>query len=78
MQLAYDALSGLREPGRGVSALLAVIVHVAFFAFLYFGVNWHPKVREPLVAELWSELPPVRKAVPEPQPAPPPEARPSS
>ena len=75
-----------REPGRVGSALLAAVVHVLFFAFLYFGVSWQPKVRQPVVAELWNELPPVKpvpakpqepvKPPPPPKPAPPPEPPP--
>jgi colicin import membrane protein len=48
------------EPGRATSALLAIFVHTLFFAFLYFGVSWQPKPQEPMMAELWKELPPVR------------------
>jgi hypothetical protein len=43
---------------------LAIVVHVAFFAFLYFGVSWQRKQPEPLVAELWSELPPPKPLAP--------------
>jgi len=62
----------LREPGRTASWLLAVVVHVAFFAFLYIGVSWRPKPQPPLSAELWSELPPVRQQPAKPRPEPPP------
>ncbi|MCC7546721.1 MAG: cell envelope integrity protein TolA [Burkholderiales bacterium] len=69
------------ETGRMASAALAIAVHAAFFAFLYFGINWQPKEREPLMAELWSELPPrkpvsARQEPPPPRPAPKPQPRP--
>ena len=66
------SLKGGSEPGKTAALALAIVVHVAFFAFLYFGISWQRKPQEPLVAELWSELPPprpqppVNKVVPEP------------
>ena len=50
----------VREPGKSASLALAVAVHLAFFIFLYFGINWQRKVQPPLEAELWAELPPVK------------------
>src|SRR5512134_3937822 len=82
-------LKGMREPGLLASALLAVVVHALFFAFLYFGVSWQPKPQEPLVAELWKELPavrpqpakateiPARPPAPPPPPPPPPKPQPA-
>ena len=66
--------SGAREPGWAASWALAIAVHAVFFAFLYFGLSWRPKLQPPLTAELWSELPPVRQAPARPrvEPAPPP------
>ena len=60
------------EPGRFTSGLLAVAVHVLFIAVLVFGIRWQQRVPEPLVAELWQEIP-----TPKPQPvARPPEPPP--
>jgi colicin import membrane protein len=73
--------SAPREPGWAASWALAIAVHAVFFAFLYFGVSWRPKLQSPLSAELWSELPPVRQAPSKPRveprsepPPPPPQA----
>lgn len=62
-----------REPGETTSLILAIGVHLAFFVFLYFGISWKPKVQEPVMAELWSELPPIRRTenVDESRPPPP-------
>ncbi len=63
------------EPGRLPAALLAIVVHSAFFALIVFGVSWQVKLPEPAIAELWDQLPPmqnVREALP-PTPAPEPE-----
>ncbi len=37
----------VREPGRSASLALAVAVHLAFFVFLYFGINWQRKPCRP-------------------------------
>lgn len=61
------------EPGRWPAALLAVIVHSAFFALIVFGVSWRVKLPDPAIAELWDQLPPiqnVREVVPTPVPEP--------
>lgn len=76
-----------REPGAGFSWALAIAVHVALFAVLVFGIRWKTK-QDPVMAELWSELPPVVEPrveppppprvepKPEPRPEPKPEPRP--
>lgn len=66
-----------REPGHTISLILAIGVHLAFFVFLYFGVSWKPKVQEPVMAELWSELPPVRRTEKVDEPTPPPAQKPA-
>ncbi len=61
------------EPGRWPAALLAVIVHSAFFALIVFGVSWRVKLPDPAIAELWDQLPPARnllELVPTPVPEP--------
>ena len=71
------------EPGRLQAGVLAVLVHVVFFAFLIFGLNWKTLPPEGMAVELWISLPPppspVRsevKAPPPPPSPPPPEAKP--
>jgi len=63
------------EPGRFTSGLLAVAVHVLFIAVLVFGIRWQQRLPEPMVAELWQEIPPLKPQPvarpPEPPPPPP-------
>ena len=64
------------EPGKLPAALLAIIVHSAFFALIVFGVSWQVKLPEPAITELWDQLPPmqnVREVSPPPTPEPEPE-----
>ncbi|MFN0317133.1 MAG: TonB C-terminal domain-containing protein [Burkholderiales bacterium] len=64
------------EPGRIPSGMLAVGVHLAFFALLFFGVSWQTKIAEPIMVDLWEELPsekPVPVVAPPPPPAPKPK-----
>ena len=72
-----------RDPGAGFSWLLAITVHVALFAVLFFGIRWKTKQADPVMAELWSQLPALeqpRVEPPpprvEPKPPPPPEPKP--
>jgi colicin import membrane protein len=68
-------MSTYHEPGRVASGVLAVGVHVLFIALLVFGLSWQRRVPEPLVAELWRELPTkVEPVVKRPEPPPPPPA----
>ena len=60
------------DPGKLPAAILAVVVHLAFFTLIVFGVTWQVKNPLPLSAEIWDSLPPVRNAEPVPQPEPPP------
>lgn len=64
------------EPARVPAAVLAVLVHVLLFSFLFFGVRWSASAPEAVVVELWT-TPPVPEAVPEQvKPSPPPEPPP--
>jgi len=61
------------EPYKLPAGILALVVHVAFFALLFFGVNWHNEQPQGMEAEIWSELPaphiaPVRVEPPPPSP----------
>lgn len=64
------------QPGKLASGVLAVLVHLIFFAFLFFGVSWQRRPPEPVVADLWSSLPPVAKPQPKLEVVPPPPAPP--
>ncbi|HET7402070.1 MAG TPA: cell envelope integrity protein TolA [Usitatibacter sp.] len=67
------------QPGRLRAIFLAVLVHIAFFAFIVFGVTWQSRPTEPVQAELWDKLPPAKTATraAKTQPAPePPKAEP--
>src|SRR5690242_12376936 len=79
------------EPGRVPAGVLAVLVHIIFFAFMIFGLNWKTYPPEGMVVDLWSSLPqptqpvapaqPVIKEAPAPTPPkptpPPPEPKPA-
>ena len=58
------------EPGGTAPALLSVLVHFALFAVLVFGLHWQSRHPEPVVAELWSELPAILPAEPKVEPKP--------
>ncbi len=53
-------------PGRVVSWVLAVGMHALLLGVLFLGIRWQQRAPEPLMADLWKELPPARQA-----PAPP-------
>ena len=61
------------EPYKLPAGILALVVHSAFFALLYFGFNWNKQVSMPAMmsVELWTSLPdevvapPVRPKVEE-------------
>ncbi len=65
-----------REPHRFSAGLLALTVHVAFFALLIVGVRWQSQAPEDFAVELWSTLPTVA-VVPEQAPAQPAEPAPA-
>jgi colicin import membrane protein len=58
------------EPYRFPAGLLALVVHLAFFALLYFGVHWQSHPPESFVVEMWDNLPDT-EAAPERVPTPP-------
>ena len=58
------------EPYKFPAGALALVVHAVFFALLYFSFNWHVKIPENMVVEMWDSLP---DQVTEIAPPPPPE-----
>ncbi len=70
------------EPGLLPAGVLALLVHVAFFVFMIFGLSWKSYPPEGMVVDLWSSLPesappPARARPLPPKPAPsPPEVKP--
>ncbi len=60
----------MNEDRPGLSFTLALLVHGALFAFLYFSVQWTNQPIAPVQVELWSPPPPVSAAVPKVKPAP--------
>ena len=62
--LNAGALGGFPpEPGRRPAAVLAVLVHVAFFSILVFGLRWSTRAPEAVVVELWNPSPVVEPRV---------------
>jgi colicin import membrane protein len=57
------------DPGSKPAAVLAVLVHVAFFSILVFGLRWNTKAPDAVVVEIWS-TPAVEPRVEPPPPAP--------
>lgn len=52
------------EPYRLPAGLLALVVHGAFFALLYFGFTWQTRPAETMSVELWRSLPEADVAPP--------------
>ncbi len=61
--------------GKGPAIAMAVLVHLALFTLLFFGVNWSNKEPPPVQVELWNNLPEQKVAearpAPEQKPEPP-------
>ncbi|MDO8351293.1 MAG: cell envelope integrity protein TolA [Gallionella sp.] len=51
------------EPYKLPAGLLALLVHAAFFALLYFGFSWQAEPPATLSVELWQSLPEVAPPV---------------
>jgi colicin import membrane protein len=67
------------EPGGATPAMLSALVHAVFAVVLVFGLRWQSKHPEPVVVELWSQLPPIEQLQlpkPEPKIEPKPEIKP--
>ncbi|MDD4928970.1 MAG: TonB C-terminal domain-containing protein [Gallionella sp.] len=46
-----------RDPDKLAAGMLALFVHVAFFALLYFGFSWQTEQVAVMSVELWQSLP---------------------
>ena len=66
------------EPGGAAPAALSILVHGVLFAVLVFGLRWQSKHPDPVVAELWSELPAIEPSEPKVEPKPQPKPEPKS
>ena len=64
------------EPHRFSAGLLALTVHLVFFALLYFGVHWQSRTPESFTVQIWDNLPDT-EAVPERAPPPPAKMEPT-
>ena len=53
-----------QDPNRLPAGILALLVHVAFFTLLYFGVSWQTQRPAVMSVELWQSLPDVAPAPP--------------
>ena len=74
---ARDTPAALRkrpQPGRLSAILLALAVHAAFFALIFFGVSWQNRPTPAVEVELWDKLPKAEPAAP-PLKVPPPMER---
>jgi colicin import membrane protein len=76
MSAALNSVPGMHSDKTMASAL-ALAMHAAFLVLLIFGVSWQKKPELPVMAELWSSLPPMLEPkveiAPEPEPEPPPK-----
>ena len=56
------------EPGNMRASILALLVHLGFFALLVFGLSWQKQEPEAVVVDLWSNLPAPARSTPPPPP----------
>ncbi len=79
MGAAMNRVPGMHGDKTKARAL-ALAMHAAFIVLLIFGVSWQRKPEAPVVADLWSSLPPMAQPKPEvtpqPEPEPPPKPAP--
>jgi colicin import membrane protein len=45
------------EPNKLLAGIGALLVHGVFFAFLYYGVDWHSETPQGMVVGIWNSLP---------------------
>jgi colicin import membrane protein len=59
------------QPHQFSAGVLALLVHIGFFAFLIFSINWRAKEPPGMVVDLWANLPTQRPQTLAPPPPPP-------
>jgi colicin import membrane protein len=64
------------DPVSTPAAVLSVLVHVALFAFLFFGIRWQSKLPDAVVVELWDRPPALEQPLAAETPKPEPKAEP--
>lgn len=69
--------TGAPDPGKLISAVLAVSVHVVLAVILIFGVRWQNRPAAPVEVELVRSLPATTPAARPPPPKPLPEVKPA-
>ena len=57
-----------RDPVNTPAAVLSVAVHIALFAFLFFGIRWQSKLPDAVFVELWDRPAVLEKPAETPQP----------
>jgi colicin import membrane protein len=66
-----------RDPVNTPAAVLSVAVHIALFAFLFFGIRWQSKLPDAVVVELWDQPPVLEQPAAAETPKPEPQAEPT-
>ncbi len=77
----------ITPPGKRLSIILAVLVHVALIAFLVYGIRWQTQIQDVVEVDLVRQVPtpppavkeeppPVPKVEPKPEPKPDPKPEP--
>ncbi len=59
------------EPGLLPAGALALLVHVIFFVFMVFGLNWKSYPPQGMTVDLWDSLPPPSQSAAGAKPSPP-------
>ena len=62
------------EPGLLPAGVLAPLVHVVFFVFMVFGLNWKSYPPQGMTVDLWDSLPPPSQSTAGAKPLPPKQA----
>jgi len=63
-------------PGKRISLVLAVLMHVLLAALLIYGVHWQTKPESVVQVELVAAVPPASTSAPKPEPQPEPKPEP--
>ncbi len=63
-------------PGKRISLVLAVLMHLLLAALLIYGVHWQTKTESTVAVELVTAAPPTPPSAPQPEPQPEPKPEP--